>query len=115
MRRSPLGSQHVHHGEEMLIDPETEDLIPVRAVCTMFPGRSGKGLSLSTVWRWILHGRRSHKLASIIVGGQRFTSRQAVARFLSAINEQPVQKQRSSEAQEAAAARVQQELKANGF
>jgi hypothetical protein len=96
----------------MLIDPEAEDLIPVKTVCNMFPGRSGKGLSVSTVWRWILYGRRSHKLASIFVGGQRFTSRQAVARFLAAINEEPIQEQQRVEAQEASAARVDQELKA---
>ena len=72
----------------MLINPETEDLIPLKVVCEMFPGRSGKGIALSTAWRWILHGQRGHKLESIVAGGQRLTSRQAVARFLAATNEE---------------------------
>jgi hypothetical protein len=69
-----------------MIDPDNERLITLNDVCRMFPGPQGKGLSRSTVWRWILHGRRGHKLESLMAGGQRCTSREAVARFLAALN-----------------------------
>jgi hypothetical protein len=74
----------------MLINVAEEDLIPLKAVCKMFPGRTGRGTSLSTVWRWIQHGRRGHKLQSLVIGGQRYTSKQAVTRFLAAINQEQI-------------------------
>ncbi len=69
-----------------MIDLQSETLIPLKEVCRMFPGRSGKGMSLSSVWRWVLHGRRGHKLESLRIGGQRCTSREAVSRFITALN-----------------------------
>ena len=69
-----------------MIDPEVEELIIIKDVCKMFPGRAGKGISLSTIWRWMLHGCRGHKLEWLLIGGQRYTSRQAVLRHLAAIN-----------------------------
>lgn len=43
----------------------------------------------STVRRWILSGYQGARLASLRIGRKRYTTRQAVARFLAAINHEP--------------------------
>jgi hypothetical protein len=43
--------------------------------------RPGKRINVSTVWRWVMHGCRGIRLETLIVGGGRYTSRQAVQRF----------------------------------
>jgi len=37
---------------------------------------------VATVWRWVLHGVRGRKLASIHVGGRRFITRSDLDTFL---------------------------------
>lgn len=75
-----------------MIDLEAEEPISLKEVCKMFPGRTRKGVALSTVWRWILHGRRCPqtggivKLESVRIGGRRFSSREAAQRFIAALN-----------------------------
>ena len=99
-----------------MIDLETETLILPREVCRMFPGRSGKGIAICTVMRWMLKGRKGHKLASLIAGGQRYTSREAVGRFLAALNgvrECNTRQQRDKRTHEEQ--RVEHELAAEGF
>jgi hypothetical protein len=59
---------------------ESEHLIAVADAPSVIPGRPHKG----TVWRWVLNGIRGIKLESIVVGSKRFTSREAVDRFISA-------------------------------
>ena len=36
---------------------------------------------VSTVWRWVLRGVKGHRLESFLVGGRRYTTREAVGRF----------------------------------
>jgi hypothetical protein len=43
--------------------------------------------SPSTLWRWALRGVRGIVLESIVIGGRRYTSREAVDRFMSRLNE----------------------------
>ena len=80
-----------------MIDLETEEPIPLREVCKVFPGRTGKGVALSTVWRWILQGRKSRqtgrvvKLESIQIGGRRYSSLAAARRFTAALNAEDAQ------------------------
>jgi hypothetical protein len=99
----------------MLIDPQKEELIPIKAVCGMFPGRSGKGISLSTVWRWIVRGQRGHKLASLVAGGQRYSSQEAVMRFLAELNAETMYQGQPTASQQFAQARVEEELEAAGL
>ena len=74
-----------------MIDPTTEKLLTPKQVAAMFPGRAGKGVALATVWRWLSgHGRRGVVLESIVVGGSRYCSREAVSRFVRQVNAQPV-------------------------
>jgi len=68
----------------MSIDAESEDLIPFCDARTAFPG--GKRLSLATLPRWLLHGVRGTKLETCLVGGLRYTSREAIKRFVGAQN-----------------------------
>ncbi len=88
----------------MSIDVETEDLIPFCSARTAFPG--GKRLSLATLHRWRLSGVRGTRLETALVGGSRYTSREAISRFCAAQNRDevqtpqftPSQRQRMSEA-----------------
>lgn len=68
----------------MSIDAETEELIPFAEARTAFPG--GKRLSLATLHRWRLSGVRGVRLETLLVGGLRYTSTEAIARFIAAQN-----------------------------
>ena len=60
-----------------MIDIANETVIAVAEVPQHTPGRP----SLATIWRWVLRGTRAGKLESILVGGRRFTSVEAIQRF----------------------------------
>ena len=99
-----------------MIDVETETLILPREVCRMFPGRSGNGIALCTAWRWMLKGRKGHKLESLIAGGQRYTTREAVGRFLAKLNGGADYRSNQQRADRTRVAqRVEHELAAEGF
>lgn len=63
-----------------MINVETETLVPISSAATMIPCHPPP--SRATIWRWMLTGVRGRKLESIHIGGRRFTSEQAIARFL---------------------------------
>ena len=46
------------------------------------------GVHVSTVWRWALRGCRGHKLETHAIGWQRFTSVEALKRFIDRINKE---------------------------
>jgi hypothetical protein len=46
-------------------------------------------VNVSTVWRWILRGIKGHRLESALIGGKRFTSFEALSRFVAQINASP--------------------------
>jgi hypothetical protein len=85
--------------EHEMIDPTVEELIPItKAAKAISPSRPPNA---ATVWRWAMHGVRGVTLENVIVGGQRFTSREAIGRFLQALNEpgaMPAPPNRQSEA-----------------
>jgi hypothetical protein len=66
-----------------MIDIANEHLRPLSKASAEVPGRP----HTSTVVRWARHGVRGVKLESVAIGGRRFTSAEAVARFLSRLNE----------------------------
>lgn len=43
--------------------------------------------SIATVWRWMLTGCRGVRLESILLGGRRITSKEAVERFVAKLSE----------------------------
>ena len=76
-----------------MINPNTEDLIPIYEARSEFPQKP----STATLWRWMLKGVRGAKLDSIRIGGRRFTSKEACLRFIaesSAEAEKPVRRTR---------------------
>jgi len=66
---------------------DTEELLTLRDACRLVPGRTGKGIALSTLWRWIQRGYAGVRLDSIRIGTQRYVSRQSMQRFVRTINE----------------------------
>ena len=66
-----------------MIDREKETLLPPNLACNEFPGR----VSLATVWRYMgPHGVRGVTLESFVCGGKRWTSKEAIERFIAAQN-----------------------------
>lgn len=69
--------------------------------------------NVSTVWRWAQRGVRGVKLETFNVGGRRFTTREAFARFVEATTEaaqgSPVQSPRTNRQREAAISRAERE------
>lgn len=43
-------------------------------------------VSLTTAWRWVQAGRRGHRLESFHLGGRKWTTREAFARWVKATN-----------------------------
>jgi hypothetical protein len=43
----------------------------------------------ATIWRWMLKGVRKRRLASFLIGGQRYIVREDADLFLAALNECP--------------------------
>lgn len=64
-----------------MIDTAQEELIAVRDIPKHVPGNRPH---IGTCWRWILSGTRGVKLESVLVGGRRYTSTEALERFFSA-------------------------------
>lgn len=69
-----------------MIDHESEQLLSMTAAAKLLPGRP----NVATLWRWRTSGCRGHRLETILFGGRRYTSREAIARFLAAINGEPI-------------------------
>ncbi len=61
-----------------MIDFTIEEPIPINSAPSYFPVRK----ALSTTWRYVLKGVRGRKLESGMIGGRRYTTRQAIARFV---------------------------------
>lgn len=60
-----------------MIDLSTEMVFPVSEAPKHIPGRP----SQASVWRWVLKGVGGVKLESILIGGKRFVSAEAIQRF----------------------------------
>jgi hypothetical protein len=66
-----------------MIDHETEELIPFEVSGNYIPGRPSR----PTLFRWTFKGvKGGHKLESILVGTKRFTSKEAISRFIASQN-----------------------------
>jgi hypothetical protein len=65
-----------------MIDVTTEELIPFQRASGKIPGNP----HISTIHRWRLRGVRGARLESVLVGNTRYTSIQAISRFVAALN-----------------------------
>jgi hypothetical protein len=66
--------------ESVMIELSAENVFPIAEAPKHIPGRP----SIATVWRWVLRGCAGTKLESILIGGRRFTSEEAIQRFADA-------------------------------
>jgi|GEM_PF-636329 len=84
-----LSSLHNDQGIAMTINVETESIITLGEACRVFPPR---GISNATISRWIQRGVKVKalgayiKLETMLIGGRRVTSREAIDRFIAAQN-----------------------------
>lgn len=67
-----------------MIDLQNESAITLAEVAEHVPRRNGRRIHYSTVYRWVTKGAKGRRLESILVGGVRYTTVEAVGRFLSA-------------------------------
>ena len=97
----------------MSIDVDNETLFQFPEARSEFPG--DRRVSLATLHRWRQKGVRGVKLETVLIGGLRYTSREAIARFIAAQNAAdapvtptvtPAQRRRQSEAARAALERM---------
>jgi hypothetical protein len=65
-----------------MIKIEDEQLLSLRQAIVRIPGRP----HLSTLFRWMNRGVRGVCLETVVVGGRRFTSAEAIQRFIRATN-----------------------------
>ena len=65
-----------------MIDYKVEDIFPLSRGSTRIKSRP----STATLWRWQSKGLRGVRLETIVIGGRRYTSAEAIDRFLEAIN-----------------------------
>ncbi len=97
----------------MAINISEESLLPILEAVGLFPGRP----HVATLWRWISKGVRGVKLETIVSGGRRFTSHEAVNRFIAATTavaqgsgQQPASGVVSARQREASIAQAEAEL-----
>jgi len=68
----------------MSLDFAKEQAITLAEVPQHVPKRRGKKVHYSTVYRWATKGARGRLLESVLIGGLRYTTVEAVGRFLAA-------------------------------
>lgn len=65
-----------------MLNLPSEDSLPIREVPAEIQKTTGQRPHLATIWRWVQRGCRGVKLETVLVGGRRFTSRQAIQNFV---------------------------------
>jgi hypothetical protein len=90
----------------MPIDTTTETPVPFNQAPQHIPGRP----HVSTLHRWRLSGVRGRKLETFLSGGRRFTSMEAIQRFLCPDEAPAMERQAPKLAQRAAAAERELEV-----
>jgi len=67
-----------------MIDTQSEELLSLAKLAREVPSRSGRGVQVSTIWRWCIKGCKGVRLESVVCGSIRFSSREALHRFFAA-------------------------------
>ena len=70
----------------MAINIEHETLLRLSEAAKRVPGRGGGGLHAATIYRWVANGVGGVRLESILIGGCRYTSVEALGRFIKRCN-----------------------------
>lgn len=96
------------------IDIDRERLLTISAAAKSLPHRP----HVATVWRWVQSGCRGTKLETILIGGRRYTSEEALQRFIerttAAANGETIPT-RTAKQREKAIAAAERELAAAGI
>jgi hypothetical protein len=84
----------VRRGRKGALEPEELALLEKEGLtmaeaAALLPGRkAGKRLYVNTVWRWCMKGLRNGvRLRSVLIGGQRLTTRRWLREFIQAMSE----------------------------
>ncbi len=64
----------------MAIDLSEETYLTLAEASHLLPGRP----HTTTMWRWMTRGVRGHRLETVVIGGRRFVSHEALHRFITA-------------------------------
>ena len=97
-----------------MIDITKENLETLGQAARGIPGRTGRGVSTSAIWRWTTVGVRGCVLETILIGGVRYTSKEAMERFIAAQNKSAAAAH-SPDGRQAAKERAERELKDAGI
>ncbi len=73
----------------MTIELSNETPLTLAEVPLHVPRRNGRKVHCSTVYRWVTKGVRGKRLESLFVGGVRYTTVEAIERFLKAKPHRP--------------------------
>jgi len=98
----------------MSIDLEHEFLLSLTEAAKTLPGRP----SVVTQWRWYSRGIGGVKLETVVIGGRRYTSLEAIARFIAgttAARDGQPPPLRSTAARERAISNAEKDLKKAGI
>ena len=76
-----------------MIDRTAETLVALRHARGSIPGKRGQRVSISTMHRWHRHGLRGIRLETVLVAGVRYTSIEAIDRFIRATTQAADQRQ----------------------
>ena len=72
-----------------MLELDREEYIPLRIAAKLVPSarKPGKSVHISSIVRWAKRGIRGKHLETYLIGGARYTTRAALDRFLSELNE----------------------------
>ena len=70
-----------------MFDPFSETPITLAKARKLVPGRRAGGVNIATIHRWQRVGVHGIRLETVLIGGVRHTSREAISRFIAATTE----------------------------
>ncbi len=71
----------------MSIDMNREEVVLIREVPGLLPKKNGRKKHLASIYRWLSRGLVGVRLESVYIGGEQYTSKQALDRFFCAVTE----------------------------
>ncbi len=77
-----------------MIDVFLEDMLPLRIAATKVPKVGKKPTHTSTLFRWSTAGIRGVVLETMMIGGTRCTSMEALSRFFNGVTEATAKKKK---------------------
>ena len=86
-----------------MIDRTVETLVALQNARDSIPGKRGQRVSISTLHRWHRHGLRGTRLETVLVAGVRYTSAEAIDRFIRATTQAADDDQQATETRQGVA------------